>query len=127
MNNKGMWIIISGIMGFLAVAIGAFGAHGLDGKIPDNLLQVYKTGVTYHLVHAVCLLAISLTGNEKYFKAAAFFLIGIILFSFSLYVYAITAVTAIAIITPFGGVSFLIGWILIAVEGFKSIKSEEKN
>ena len=98
MNKKSMWVIISGVMGFLAVAIGAFGAHGLDGKIPEHLLQVYKTGVTYHLVHSVCLLAIALTGNEKYFKAALFFLIGIILFSFSLYIYAITAITAFAII-----------------------------
>ncbi len=119
MTKKGFWIIISGVMGFLAVAIGAFGAHGLDDKIPQHLLEVYKTGVTYHLVHAVCLLAISLNGNEKFFKSALFFLIGIILFSFSLYIYAITAVTAFAIITPFGGVSFLIGWILIIVEGFK--------
>ena len=125
MNNKSFWLIISGIMGFLAVAIGAFGAHGLEGKIPENLLQVYKTGVTYHLVHAVCLLAISLNGNEKYFKAALFFLIGIILFSFSLYVYAMTAITAVAIITPFGGVSFLIGWILIAVEGVKAMKQNK--
>ncbi len=122
MNRKSTWVIISGLMGFLAVAIGAFGAHGLDGKIPDNLLQVYKTGVTYHLVHSACLLAIALVGNEKYFKAALFFLIGIILFSFSLYVYAITAVTMVAIITPFGGLCFLIGWILIVVEGFKSNK-----
>jgi uncharacterized membrane protein YgdD (TMEM256/DUF423 family) len=127
MNNKSFWVIISGIMGFLAVAIGAFGAHGLEGTIPEDLLEVYKTGVTYHLVHAVCLLAISLIGNENYFKAALFFLIGIILFSFSLYVYAMTAITTVAIITPFGGVSFLIGWILIIVEGFKSMKSEKKN
>ena len=125
MNKKSMWIIISGIMGFLAVAIGAFGAHGLDDKIPEHMLHVYKTGVTYHLVHSVCLLAISLTGNERYFKAALFFWIGIILFSFSLYIYAITAVTAVAIITPFGGVCFLVGWILIVVEGFKSVKYKE--
>ena len=127
MNKKSMWVIISGIMGFLGVAIGAFGKHGLDGKIPEHLLQVYKTGVTYHLVHSVCLLAIALVGNEKYFKAALFFLIGIILFSFSLYVYSITAITMVAVITPFGGLSFLIGWILIVVEGFRSMKSEEKN
>ncbi len=125
MNKKSIWVIISGIMGFLGVAIGAFGAHGLDGKIPEHLLEVYKTGVTYHLIHSICILAISLTGNEKYFKAALFFLIGIILFSFSLYIYAITAITMIAIITPFGGVSFLIGWILIGIEGFRANKKNE--
>ncbi len=126
MKNKNFWIIVSGVMGFLAVAIGAFGAHGLEDKIPEHLLNIYKTGVTYHLVHAVCLLAIALTGNEKFFKAALFFLIGILLFSFSLYIYAITAVTVFAIITPFGGVSFLIGWILVTLEGMKS-RSKDKS
>jgi uncharacterized membrane protein YgdD (TMEM256/DUF423 family) len=111
------WLIISGISGFLAVALGAFGAHGLKSQITPEMLEIFKTGVLYHLIHSVVLLALSLSGLEKFNKSAIFFLIGILLFSFSLYLYSVTAVTFFAFITPFGGVSFLIGWALVVYEG----------
>ncbi len=120
MKSTKLWIIISGIAGFTGVAIGAFGAHGLKNILSPASVEIYKTGVLYHLIHSAAILAIAVSGNSKFFRSALFFLIGIILFSFSLYFYAITSITAFAIITPFGGVSFLIGWILIVVEGLKS-------
>jgi uncharacterized membrane protein YgdD (TMEM256/DUF423 family) len=124
MKDNKFWIIISGISGFLAVAIGAFGAHGLKSQLLPGMMEVYKTGVLYHLVHSAVLLAISLNSNKRFFTSALFFLAGIILFSFSLYLYALTGITVFAIITPFGGISFLIGWLLIIV---KAVKSADKN
>lgn len=118
MNNK-LLIIISGIMGFTAVALGAFGAHGLKSILNEQLLETYKTGVLYHLIHSVVLLAIALAGKEKFIKSFWFFFAGIILFSFSLYVYSISQITMFAMITPIGGVSLLIGWLFIIIEGIK--------
>ncbi len=121
MKNSKFWIIISGIFGFLGVALGAFGAHGLKAQLSPEMLEIYKTGVSYQLVHSVVLLTIALSG-KNFFSSAAFFAVGIILFSFSLYLYAVTAVTAFAIITPFGGLSFLIGWLLLIWNGIKTAK-----
>lgn len=118
MNNKSL-IIISGIMGFAAVALGAFGAHGLKSILNELLLETYKTGVLYHLIHSVVLLAIALTGKDKFIKSFWFFFAGIILFSFSLYVYSISQITMFAMITPIGGVLLLIGWLYVIIEGIK--------
>ncbi len=115
------WVIISGISGFLAVALGAFGVHGLKSQLTAEMLEIYKTGVLYHLIHSVVLLALGLSGLEKFNKSAIFISIGILLFSFSLYLYSVTAVTFFAFITPFGGLSFLVGWVLVVYEGVKSI------
>ena len=110
------WVIIGGISGFLAVALGAFGAHGLKQQLTPEMLEIFKTGVFYHLIHSVVLLALGLSGSEKFNKSAIFISIGILLFSFSLYLYSVTAVKFFAFVTPFGGVSFLLGWAM-AVRG----------
>ncbi|HEX2867417.1 MAG TPA: DUF423 domain-containing protein [Ignavibacteriales bacterium] len=117
MKNK--WIITAALMGFLGVAIGAFGAHGLRTYLGPQDMEVYRTGVLYHLIHSAVLLSIGFWGSEKFNKAAAFIFAGIILFSFSLYLYAITGIQFLAFITPLGGISFLIGWALIAYYGIK--------
>ena len=109
------WITIGGILGFLGVAIGAFGAHSLKPHILPELLESYKTGVLYHLIHAVVITVIGFSGRREYNKCALFLLIGILLFSFSLYIYSLTGVKALAIITPFGGISFLIGWAILII------------
>ena len=119
MNNQKIWISIAGMIGFIGVALGAFGAHRLSDQISANMLSIYKTGVFYHLIHAIAILAISFYGNENFYKFALMFVIGIILFSFSLYIYAQTGNTTIAMITPVGGVFLLIGWALIFVEGIR--------
>ena len=102
-------------MGFLGVALGAFGAHGLKSVIGPDLMDTYKTGVLYHLIHSVVILGIGLSKNQVLGKAAIFFLAGIILFSFSLYLLAITSISAFGFVTPFGGVCFLIGWGMLVI------------
>ncbi len=116
-NNK--LIILAASAGFLGVALGAFGAHGLKTYVNSDMIETYRTGVQYHLIHAVVLLVLSINGTNKFFKAFWFILIGIILFSFSLYLYAVTSAALFAAITPLGGVSFLIGWLLILLEASK--------
>lgn len=113
------YIVISGIVGFLAVALGAFGAHGLEGKISAKMLENYNTGVLYHLVHSAVLLALSLSSMQNFNKAFWAILIGIILFSFSLYIYSVTNIKLLVFITPIGGTSLLVGWILVIVGGLK--------
>lgn len=119
MKNNKTWIIAGGILGFLGVALGAFGAHGLKDYLTPEMLEVYKTGVLYQLVHSVVILSIGFYGDNNFRIAALFFTLGVILFSFSLYLYALTYTVAFAIITPFGGVCLLIGWIMIVVKAVK--------
>lgn len=100
----------------LSVGIGAFGAHLLESKIGEDALGVYETGVHYHMIHALGLLLISLTvgqlGESKSLKWAGWLLIvGIILFSGSLYVLSITGIKVLGAITPLGGVAFIVGWL----------------
>jgi uncharacterized membrane protein YgdD (TMEM256/DUF423 family) len=116
MNDKKTWIIISAVSGFTAVAIGAFGAHGLREKLSNELLEVYKTGVLYQFIHTIVLLILSLTNFIKTKIASIFFLAGIILFSFSLYIYSTSGVQFFAMVTPVGGVCFLLGWFWLIVE-----------
>jgi uncharacterized membrane protein YgdD (TMEM256/DUF423 family) len=84
---KTNWIVLGGVTGLLGVGLGAFGAHGLKESLSPELMETYKTGVLYHLIHAVVILAIGLLANPKFYKAALIFSLGIILFSFSLYIY----------------------------------------
>ena len=116
MNDKKTWIVISAVSGFTAVAIGAFGAHGLKEKLTAEMLEVYKTGVFYQFVHTAVLLILSLTNFIKTKIPSIFFLLGIILFSFSLYIYSTSDIQFFAMITPIGGVCFLIGWLWIIIE-----------
>jgi uncharacterized membrane protein YgdD (TMEM256/DUF423 family) len=116
MNDKKMWIIISAVSGFTAVAIGAFGAHGLREKLSAEMLEVYKTGVLYQFFHTIVLLVLSLNNSIKGKIASIFFLAGVILFSFSLYVYSTSGIRFFAMITPVGGVCFLIGWLWLIAE-----------
>jgi|SRR5690348_15649452 uncharacterized membrane protein YgdD (TMEM256/DUF423 family) len=116
-----VWFVIAGINGALAVASGAFAAHGLQGRIDAHALTVFETGARYHMYHALAigLAALGMRGaaQQPATYAAVFFLVGIVLFSGSLYALALTGVRAIAIVTPFGGVAFIIGWIVLAYAG----------
>jgi len=116
---KNPWILAGGMFGFLGVALGAFGAHGLKESLTPEMLEIYKTGVLYHLIHSIAILTIGLYGNIKLYKSALFFSIGIVLFSFSMYIYSITLIKALAMITPAGGVCFLIGWLMIVITALK--------
>lgn len=110
-NKK--WILIAGLFGFTGVAIGAFGSHVISDKITADLYETYKTGVFYHLIHTVIIAVIGFYANKIFTISAVLFSIGIILFSFSLYLYSLTGYTLFALITPFGGISFLAGWVFV--------------
>lgn len=124
---KNYWILIGGIFGFLGVALGAFGAHGLKETLSPEMLETFRTGIFYQLVHTIAILVIGFFGDKRFFKAALFFSVGIILFSFSLYIYTTTGIKQLAIITPFGGVSFLIGWLIVIISGFSYYKNTNDN
>ncbi|TGN17055.1 DUF423 domain-containing protein [Leptospira idonii] len=125
--------LITCLSGFLAVAIGAFGAHGLKETIGERL-PVFDTGSKYHFYHTiVCLVVlVSLAVQEgkpdrKILFSVWFFIIGILLFSFSLYTLAITGQRILGAITPLGGVCFLIGWILLGIGLYQSFLVPKKN
>jgi len=107
----------------LAVAIGAFGAHGLKAHLSEAMLQTWKTGVEYHFYHALGLLLIgvlSVSMPSNFLNWSAIFLFtGIVLFSGSLYVLALTRIKWIGAITPLGGISFIAGWLLLSVAVLK--------
>ncbi|HAY35243.1 MAG TPA: DUF423 domain-containing protein [Ignavibacteria bacterium] len=119
MCRQKFWIITGGVFGFTGVVFGAFGAHALKNILAPEMLEIFKTGVFYQMIHAAVILTIGLTGINKFFRAAFFLSIGIILFSFSLYLYALTSVKFLSMITPLGGVAFLTGWLLLIFAGFK--------
>lgn len=112
------WIRVAGVLGFLGVAIGAFGAHGLKQRVSPELLAIFNTGVLYHLLHAVALLALALFGSatgRAITWPAALWLSGIVLFSGSLYLLALTGVKQLGAVTPLGGLCFLAGWVMLAI------------
>ena len=113
--NKLLWIKITAVCGALAVALGAFAAHGLKPHLSPALMQTYQTAVQYHFIHSLALLAIiNLPLNERLLQwVARCFLLGIILFSGSLYTLALTGIGAIGMITPVGGGAFIGGWLLL--------------
>lgn len=110
----------------LAVAIGAFGAHGIKNHISVEMMQIYKTGVEYHFYHALGLLFIgilSISMPSGYLKWSAILLsAGIILFSGSLYALAISGIKVLGAITPIGGLSFIAGWIMFFIAVLKHFK-----
>jgi uncharacterized membrane protein YgdD (TMEM256/DUF423 family) len=107
------WIKIAGVTGFLGVVFGAFGAHALKSRVSPELLAVWHTGVLYHLIHALALLALALfakAAGADIRWGGGFFLLGILLFSGSLYAMTLTGIRPLGAITPLGGLAFLSGW-----------------
>lgn len=119
-----VFIISAAISGFLATCLGAFGAHALKLKISMDMLVVYQTGVSYQFYHSLALLLLGLLMihyDNKYLRlSGVMFGVGILLFSGSLYLLAITGVKQLGIITPFGGVVFLVGWLMLALGCIKN-------
>ncbi|MBV6478299.1 MAG: hypothetical protein HGGPFJEG_01049 [Ignavibacteria bacterium] len=113
-------LVTSGISGLIGVAAGAFGSHILKGHLSAEMLEIFKTGVLYQLIHSVVIFAISVSGIQRLTKASLFFAAGIVLFSFSLYAYSLTSIKFITMITPLGGISFLAGWLMLIINGIKS-------
>lgn len=114
-----IWIKIGSIVMVMGVVLGAFGAHALKNTLSPEAKQIYETAVFYHLIHGLALVAAGLfkvmkpeiTGTKP---AAIFFFVGIVLFSGSLYLLSITGVKKLGMITPLGGLVFILGWLTLA-------------
>ncbi len=105
---------LGALLGFIAVAAGAFGAHALKSRLSQDMLSVFEVGVRYQMYHALAiLLAALLTAST----AGWFFLGGTVLFSGSLYLLALTGIKTFGMITPIGGVILLIGWGILFFKG----------
>lgn len=112
------WCALGALTAGLAVAAGAFGAHGLKEQIPADRLTIFEVGVRYQMYHALAVLIVSLLPDSRPRDAAGWaFLAGIVVFSGSLYVMALSGVRWWGAITPIGGVAFLIGWGLLVWAG----------
>jgi uncharacterized membrane protein YgdD (TMEM256/DUF423 family) len=118
--------VAGSISGLIAVALGAFGSHGLEGRLPDDLISIFGTGNVYHFYHSLALLAVGLAALQiegKPILASGWcFLAGILFFSGSLYVLALTGIRTLGAITPIGGVLFIAGWALLAVAAWSAGK-----
>lgn len=118
-----MTITHGAIHAFLAVAAGAFGAHGLQKILDEYALKIWNTGATYHMTHALALVALGILERQmgQSLKVPHFaFGIGILLFSGSLYALALTRISVLGAVTPFGGTAFLVGWASLAWIAFKA-------
>jgi len=118
------FLFLASLAGGLAVILGAFGAHGLKGRLDPAQLEVFEVGVRYHMYHALALLGLaallSRRPAERLLQAAGWlFLAGLVLFSGSLYVLALTGLRALGMITPVGGLAFVAGWLSIALAARK--------
>lgn len=125
-NPVNIIIALGAFNAFIAVAAGAFAAHGLKDILSPEYLSTFKTASDYQMMHAIGLILIGLINkqdtNRCNFAAAVFMLIGIILFSGSLYLLTLTGTRWLGIVTPFGGVCFLIAWLTL---GFNYLLSKE--
>lgn len=109
---------LAAALGFSAVALGAFGAHGLKNRLSPELLAIFEVGVRYHFYHALALLALALAPAALWSSrltggAVWAFVVGIAVFSGSLYLLALTDTRWLGAITPIGGVAFLAGWTML--------------
>lgn len=120
-------LITAASAGFSGVALGAFGAHGLKNLLSEKMMTVWHTAVQYHLVHSVVLLALAValmtlpqSATTIWLRRSArLMLAGLLLFSGSLYLMAVTGIRPLGMITPLGGVSWLIGWGMILLAALK--------
>lgn len=113
------FLMLASLFGALAVALGAFGAHALESRMSADLLSTYEVGVRYHFYHALALLGVVAVISRWPEASAAvwagwLFVIGIVIFSGSLYILAFTGIRWLGAITPIGGVAFIAGWICLA-------------
>ena len=119
------YLVLGSINALLVVLIGAFGAHGLKAKLTVENMAIYQTAVQYHFYHAVGLILVGLIATQfsspPYLRWSAWLMMmGIILFSGSLYALSITNIRWLGMITPFGGMAFILAWLLLTIGIMKS-------
>ena len=117
------FLMLAAFFGFTGVALGAFAAHGLKNRLSAEYLAIFHTGVTYQLVHALALFGVALLAahmpGRLVMWAGVSFSIGILLFSGSLYLLTTVGIGKLGIITPFGGLAFLIGWLCLGLAAWR--------
>ena len=123
------FLMIAAISGLLAVAIGAFGAHGLKARISEDLMAVFQTGVQYHFYHTLALLMVGMLmiayPQVSLLKwSGCLFVAGLLIFSGSLYILALTGVKWLGAITPIGGVAFMAGWLTLALAVYHHVANQ---
>lgn len=122
-----LFLFIGALFGFLAVALGAFGAHLLEGNLSEAKLKTWEKAVTYQMFHTVPIIIAGLLLTKTQLSSLVWsgwlFIIGTVLFAGSLYFYSTTGVRFLAMITPFGGVTFLIGWIVFGYGMMKALET----
>lgn len=121
------WIRVGAVLGGLGVIAGAFGAHGLEGKLDSHAFEVFETAAKYQMYHAPALLAVGLLalfgrGGTALNLAGWSFLLGVLIFSGTLYALAFTGIRWLGMITPMGGVGLIIGWFALASAAGPAIK-----
>ena len=117
------FLMLAAFFGFTGVALGAFAAHGLKARLSAEYLAIFHTGVTYQLIHALALFGVAILSVHLPGKlvtwAGALFILGILLFSGSLYVLTLTGISKLGIITPLGGTAFLAGWLCLGLTAWR--------
>jgi len=113
---------LAGLLGFTAVAAGAFGAHAVRARLTPAMMEIYRTGALYHLVHAVAALAVAAAGERlrRGRLILTLFAAGILVFAGSLYALALTGAGVLGAVTPVGGLLLLGGWALVAAEALNN-------
>jgi len=118
-----LWLLLSACAGFTGVALGAFAAHGLKHQLTPTYLAVFQTGAHYQLIHALALFGVGLLAILRPAPlvncAGALFTLGIALFSGSLYALTLSGISALGMVTPFGGLAFLAGWLCLGIAAWK--------
>ncbi|MCI8208511.1 hypothetical protein AUC61_03090 [Pseudomonas sp. S25] len=117
------FLMLAAFFGFTGVALGAFAAHGLKNRLSPEYLAIFHTGVLYQLIHALAILGVAVLAAQlpgRLMTWAGFsFALGIVLFSGSLYLLTLTGISKLGIITPFGGLAFLVGWALLGLTAWR--------
>lgn len=117
MHQKWAWVLTA-LSGFIVVVAGAFGAHALSGSISPRYLDVFETGVRYQMWHTLAAMAVLAWKNHRPLRgqmlAVTLWLVGIVLFSGSLYLLALSGLKPLGIVTPFGGLLLMAGWLALA-------------
>lgn len=118
-----LWIVIGAVSAFVSVAAGAFGAHALKARLTPDMLTIFETGNRYQMYHSLGLIAVGLFAAHRpsgLLNGAGWaMLVGILVFSGSLYALALSGVRALGAITPIGGMGFLVGWVLFALAAWR--------
>ena len=111
------FLMLAAFFGFTGVALGAFAAHGLKNRLTPEYLAIFHTGVLYQLIHALAIFGVAVLATQIQGRLVSYagiaFTLGILLFSGSLYLLTLTGVSKLGIITPIGGLCFLIGWFIL--------------